>query len=76
MNQRATVFEMSVITLFYILGVTLPAFSIASSGVLGVAGILTLIFVTSHYKSLAGFVNLFAPKAILSSAHKHNSRER
>lgn len=75
MNQAAVIFEISSIALLLLIGLTLSTVSIDSTGVVSVAGLLSLFFVTSHYKALLRIATHFGAKPAFSAASTSNISE-
>ena len=74
MNQRTALFELGSILLLIVLGITLAFLSIDSTGVLSVAGLLSLIFITHHFKPMSGLSNVLAPDTAMSTAQNNSER--
>lgn len=68
MNRRAAYFEIGSITALLLIGITLASLSIDSTGILSVAALLSLFFMTSHYKVMLGLAVRRSPGRAWSAA--------
>jgi len=73
MNQRAAIFELICITFLLLLGITLSNLNIANSGILAVAGLLSLFFVTSHYRALFSVFAFDRKSTLVPISNSHRS---
>ncbi len=67
MNTRITLFEISSIAVLIVLGISLPVINIDNSGVLFVAGILTVIFLMNYFKVFSGSGSFLTLKTGISA---------
>lgn len=75
MNKRTRTFEIGSIALLLLLGMSLPTFAIDNTGILTVAGLLSLFFVVNHHKAFLRFLRSLAPKTAWSPAPTNSRSE-
>ncbi len=75
MNQRAATFEIASIATLLLIGMSLSALQIDGTGILSVAGLLSLFFVTSHHKALLRLSTHFGTSTPWPSASANSTSE-
>lgn len=75
MNQRAAIFEITSIAVLLLVGMSVSTLQIDSTGVMSVAALLTVFFVTSHFQTLRGLASRYASRISWSAASTSNTTE-
>lgn len=75
MNQRAAIFEIASIAVLMLIGMSVSALQIDGTGVISVAALLTVFFVTSHFHALRELASRYASRTSWSTASTSNTTE-